>query len=179
MSDVVNPPPMATWLSTSPEQTEACGAALARHARGGELLALCGPLGAGKTRLVRGLARGLDVPPDEPVVSPTFVLMREYDGRLHLYHLDAYRLAGADELAALGLDELVADAAAMVVIEWAERVAEALPPAATWLELEHAGAVERRISGRGPLVERAAAELDMVLCRAAGGDDSPATPAGR
>ncbi len=108
-------------------------------------MALCGELGAGKTQLVKGIADGLGVPPEEPVVSPTFVLVREYLGRLKLYHIDAYRLSAADELAALGLDEMLEDDRGIVAVEWADRVAQALPPAAWWIDLRHAGEQVREV----------------------------------
>jgi thiamine-monophosphate kinase len=104
---------------------------------GGECLALCGPLGAGKTLLTKGLALGLGVAAGEPVVSPTFVLVREYQGRLRLVHADAYRLASADELRALGLDEQLSPDT-VIVVEWADRFPSAIPESAIWVELEYA-----------------------------------------
>lgn len=132
--------------SYSEDQTFALGAAIGRTLRGGDFLALSGPLGAGKTRLVQGLAAGLGVPPDEPVVSPTFVLIREYPGRLTLYHVDAYRLSGPAELLALGLDELAAQTDAVVAVEWADRARPAIPGHACWIDLDHAGPTARRIA---------------------------------
>jgi tRNA threonylcarbamoyladenosine biosynthesis protein TsaE len=111
----------------------------------GSVLALRGALGAGKTQLVKGLALGLGVPADETIVSPTFVLVREYRGRLKLYHIDAYRLSGAAELLALGFDEFVAEPDAVVAIEWADRAAEVLPAQACQVDLVHAGGDARQI----------------------------------
>lgn len=128
----------------SPAEMIALGAALGRVATAGDVFALNGPLGAGKTHLVKGLAQGLGVPPDEPVVSPTFVLMREYTGRLKLVHLDAYRLGSGDELRAIGWDELLESPGVVVAIEWAERVADAIPPLAVRIELAHGGGDLRR-----------------------------------
>ncbi len=133
---------------TSPAHTFAVGKALGTALQGGDFLALCGPLGAGKTHLVKGLAVGLGVPADEPVVSPTFVLCREYDGNLKLYHIDAYRLGSADELVALGLDEMLNEPNAVLAVEWADRVTPAVPPAACWLELAHDGAETRHLTVR-------------------------------
>jgi tRNA threonylcarbamoyladenosine biosynthesis protein TsaE len=138
------------WRSVSPEQTLAIGRALGRLLRAGELVALCGALGSGKTQLVKGIADGLGVPPDEPVVSPTFMLVREYAGRLKLYHIDAYRLGRADELVALGLDEMLEDAGGVVAVEWADRVAEVLPASAWWIEMSHVGEQVRGLSIRAP-----------------------------
>ena len=110
--------------------TKAIGAALARALRAGDVVGLTGDLGAGKTRFVQGAAVALEV--EDPVVSPTFMLVRSYDGHLPVQHVDAYRLSGAAELEDLGLEEVLPpDAVAFV--EWADRVAAALPP--DWLEL--------------------------------------------
>jgi tRNA threonylcarbamoyladenosine biosynthesis protein TsaE len=110
--------------------TKAIGAALAGLLDPGDVVGLAGDLGAGKTRLVQGAAVALGV--DDPVLSPTFMLLREYDGDLPVHHVDAYRLAGPVELEDLGLDEVLApDAVAFV--EWADRVAAVLPE--SWLEL--------------------------------------------
>jgi tRNA threonylcarbamoyladenosine biosynthesis protein TsaE len=110
--------------------TKAIGAALAGLLDPGDVVGLAGDLGAGKTRLVQGAAAALGV--GDPVLSPTFMLLREYDGDLPVHHVDAYRLAGPVELEDLGLDEVLPpDAVAFV--EWADRVAAALPE--SWLEL--------------------------------------------
>ncbi|HZD75287.1 MAG TPA: tRNA (adenosine(37)-N6)-threonylcarbamoyltransferase complex ATPase subunit type 1 TsaE [Actinomycetota bacterium] len=119
-------------LLESPDEatTKAIGAALAGLLRPGDVVGLTGDLGAGKTRFVQGAATALGV--EDPVVSPTFMLVREYDGRIPVHHVDAYRLSGAAELEDLGLEEVLpADAVAFV--EWADRVVDALPP--SWLEL--------------------------------------------
>jgi tRNA threonylcarbamoyladenosine biosynthesis protein TsaE len=93
----------------------------------GWVIGLIGPLGVGKTHLVKGIAAGNCSSADRPVevTSPTFVLINEYGGRVPLYHVDAYRLRSAADLDSLGLEEMTADGA--VVVEWADRVAEALP----------------------------------------------------
>jgi tRNA threonylcarbamoyladenosine biosynthesis protein TsaE len=110
--------------------TKAIGAALAGLLDPGDVVGLAGDLGAGKTRLVQGAAAALGV--DDPVLSPTFMLLREYDGELPVHHVDAYRLAGPVELEDLGLDEVLA-ADAVAFVEWADRVAAVLPE--SWLEL--------------------------------------------
>ena len=144
------------WRSRSPAETSALGRALGGVLRGGDFLALTGPLGAGKTHLLKAVAAGLCVPEHEPVVSPTFVLVREYAGRVTLYHIDAYRLNGAAELSSLGLDEMLAEPGAVIAVEWADRVAEAVPPYACWIEMAHAGRVVREVRVRWGDSERVA-----------------------
>jgi len=110
---------MVTNISHSPEETEALGERWGRDARSGLVLALSGDLGAGKTRLVKGLARGLGI--TARVHSPTFTLVNIYGGgRLDLYHLDLYRLESPGQIAAAGLEEYL-NAPGVTVIEWAER----------------------------------------------------------
>ena len=159
--------PVIVLESENAGQTLAIGAALGRILRGGDVLALSGALGAGKTQLTKGVAAGLGVADDEPVVSPTFVLMREYAGRLRLYHLDTYRLGGADELWALGIDELFAEQTGVVVIEWADRVAEILPERAWRIELSHVDADRRRIE----IHVSDAARLEALCAALEGGGD--------
>lgn len=110
------------------EATLALGRRIGGAFRVGWVIGLVGPLGVGKTHLVKGMAAGNPPAAGKPaeVTSPTFVLVNEYPGRVPLYHVDAYRLHSADELAELGLEEMMADGA--VAIEWADRVAGALPP---------------------------------------------------
>jgi tRNA threonylcarbamoyladenosine biosynthesis protein TsaE len=121
-----------------PEETEAEGERIGRELGPGDLLLLVGPLGAGKTTFVRGLARGIGS--DDLVASPTFVLVRNYHGRLPLAHVDLYRLDHAPELRDLGLDELLDQGA--VVVEWGDRL-EA--PNARVISIEPMGGDRRRI----------------------------------
>jgi tRNA threonylcarbamoyladenosine biosynthesis protein TsaE len=119
------------------------------------VIALNGPLGAGKTRLVQGLAEALGVDRRE-VVSPTFVLVQEYRGRKPVFHFDAYRLRNDEEFWALGPEEYFS-APGVVIIEWAERVAGCLPAERLEIEIEVAGPTERRFHCRaiGPAYEAA------------------------
>lgn len=104
----------------SPAATEALAAGIARVCRGGDVIVLSGPMGAGKTAFVRGFAAGLGVTAEEHVTSPTFTLVHEYvTGRIPLHHADLYRLGSTGEIADLGLVER-ADMGAVVVIEWGE-----------------------------------------------------------
>jgi tRNA threonylcarbamoyladenosine biosynthesis protein TsaE len=110
---------MATYTSHSPEETLALGETWGREAVGGLVIGLTGELGAGKTQLARGVARGLGV--DGRVHSPTFALVNEYvGGRLALFHVDLYRLEKPDEIIAAGLEEYF-HPAGVSVVEWAER----------------------------------------------------------
>lgn len=114
--------PRFTFVTTSPEETESLGQRLGLLLAPPALLLLRGDLGAGKTCFVRGLARGLGVPADEPVTSPTYALMHHYQGRHDLYHFDLYRLCGWSDLAEIGFDEYVSSGK-IVVVEWSERAA--------------------------------------------------------
>lgn len=121
---------------------EAFGAELASGLAAGSVLALCGPLGAGKTCLTRGLVAGLGSP--AAVSSPTFTLIHEYPGgRLPVSHFDFYRVDSAAELVAAGWDEHL-DRDGVVIVEWADRFPELLPPATIWLTI-HPLANSRRI----------------------------------
>ncbi|MBI5864332.1 MAG: tRNA (adenosine(37)-N6)-threonylcarbamoyltransferase complex ATPase subunit type 1 TsaE [Planctomycetes bacterium] len=138
----------------APEATLELGRRIGSMLKGGEFLALAGPLGAGKTLLMRGVAAGLGVNPREPVVSPTFVLVREYAGRVRLLHADAYRLGSIEELRQLGLEEQLS-AGAVVAIEWADRFPDFAPESAVWVALESAAGA-RRATVRGPSAALAA-----------------------
>jgi tRNA threonylcarbamoyladenosine biosynthesis protein TsaE len=147
-------------VSTSSQQTHALGREVGRAAVPGTLLALRGPLGAGKTQLAKGVAEGLGV--STVVNSPTFVLMNEHVGRLRLYHVDAYRLADSEEAVAAGLlDERELDG--VTVIEWADRLDGWLPLDRLEIELmPGTGPSERlvRWQAHGPIHARLAEALD-------------------
>lgn len=113
------------YLLEDPETTEALGRRLGRGLRAGMVVALEGPLGAGKTTLVQAIARGLDVPESEYVRSPSFAIVHEYKGRERVYHLDLYRLRDAGEVDRLGWHEYVGEVG-VALIEWAERAPELL-----------------------------------------------------
>jgi len=124
--------PVGQWKSSSPEETWRLGALCGSHLAGGEVLLLDGPLGAGKTIFVKGMANALDIDETE-VTSPSFTLVNKYEGRLTLYHLDLYRLPeGAAAAHAVDLDELLADESAVIVIEWAARMGRYPLPSPRW-----------------------------------------------
>ncbi|HEX2973076.1 MAG TPA: tRNA (adenosine(37)-N6)-threonylcarbamoyltransferase complex ATPase subunit type 1 TsaE [Tepidisphaeraceae bacterium] len=130
--------------SHSVAETETIAAELAKTLAGGECIALHGDLGAGKTQFVRGLVRGLGGEP-RSVSSPTFVLLNMYDtGRLTVYHLDAYRVQGADDFEAIGFLELLQEGG-VVVVEWAQRIPSLLPPGRIDVTLRTLGKTRREI----------------------------------
>ena len=135
---------LATFVSHSVEETERTAGELARALAGGECIALEGDLGAGKTQFVRGLLAGLGGDP-RTVSSPTFVLLNIYDtGRLPVFHLDAYRVAGSEDFDAIGFGELL-EQGGVVVVEWASRVTDLLPGSMIKVQLSVVDANTRRI----------------------------------
>jgi tRNA threonylcarbamoyladenosine biosynthesis protein TsaE len=120
------------WVSHNAQETFELGAELGAQLVGGEILLLSGPLGAGKTVFVKGLASALGIDPEE-VTSPSFTLVNPYKGSLSLYHIDLYRLdEGVAAAHAVDLDELLMDEQAVIVIEWAERLGGYRLPSSTW-----------------------------------------------
>ncbi len=131
--------------STSAEMTFGIAAEFAGGLRSGDVLALVGELGAGKTCFVQGLAHGLGVPERTYVRSPSFILMNEYPGgRLPMYHFDFYRLVDPGELADLGLDEYFYGDG-VTVVEWADRFPGSMPKTARTISFRIAGETEREI----------------------------------
>jgi tRNA threonylcarbamoyladenosine biosynthesis protein TsaE len=117
---------MSEIVSTSATETFTFGQCLGRLLQPGDLVALTGDLGAGKTCCIQGIAAGLEVAEQSVVTSPTYTLIHEYQGRLPLYHFDVYRLAQADDLYDLGYEEYFYGWG-VTVIEWADRITEFLP----------------------------------------------------
>jgi len=142
------------FVSHSPEQTQRLGVRLGELIKPGDLICLAGDLGAGKTTLAQGIARGwgsLDA-----VTSPTFVLINEYhraDGQT-LYHFDAFRLADPGQAAMLGLSEVL-EGGGPVLVEWPERVGDCLPEQALWVRLKWVDDLRRgmRMQAVGPRAE--------------------------
>ena len=138
-------------ISHSVGETETIAAELAALLNGGECIALHGEMGAGKTHFVRGLVRGLGGA-GRSVSSPTFVLLNVYDtGRLKVFHLDAYRVSGAEDFEAIGFAELL-EQGGVVAVEWPERVADLLPAGHVSVAIEPTGktgrSIEISISGK-------------------------------
>ena len=129
-------------LTRSPEETQALGEALGMAAHSGDLILLWGELGAGKTCLVQGIARGLGV--QDSVRSPTFVLVTQHKGRIMLYHIDLYRLDDLREVEDLGLDDYI-EGEGMCVVEWADKAMPFFPQEHLVVELTHRGGQRRLV----------------------------------
>ncbi len=143
-------------ISHSVAQTQRLGARLGELARAGDVFCLEGDLGSGKTCFTQGLGRGLGI--TETINSPTFILANEHrGGRLPLFHLDVYRMRGADEAIGIGLDDYLFDDG-VCVIEWAEKIQSALPAERLWIAFRHMGE-----SKRGLLVEATGARYEELL----------------
>ena len=122
-------------FSPSPHETERIGSLLGTVLIPGDVIALSGELGSGKTTLVRGLAKGMGLSGDE-VASPSFTLVNEYRGSLPLFHIDLYRLGNERELHEIGYEEYFSEAG-VVVIEWADRIPRAVPDESLWITLQY------------------------------------------
>lgn len=145
---------------TSVQETIQFGKRLGLELTGGEVLALTGDLGTGKTVLTRGIALGLGIPSDQ-VSSPTFTLIQEYTGSIPLIHVDLYRLERPAEISTLGLEEYFTSHT-IVIIEWAERFPHILPPDHIAIRLEYGETEDIRVlwmSGTGPRSIRIVAKV--------------------
>jgi len=131
-----------SFETDSAEQTLGLGVELADLLRPGDVVLLVGELGAGKTCLAQGIARGMGI--GEQVTSPTFTILREYSGRMPFYHLDAYRLEGPADLYEIGVDEYL-EGEGVLVVEWGDRVRDFFPPGYLEIKLDFAVGDEERL----------------------------------
>ncbi len=132
-------------VSNSPEQTIELGRKIGSQLKGGEIIAVCGALGSGKTHLIKGIADGAGAKDSKEVTSPTFVVVNEYAGRLDIYHIDVYRLNSVAEFEMLGFDDFCCPQS-VVLIEWADKIESALKGIDyIRIELNHCGKTGRRI----------------------------------
>ena len=130
-------------VSNSAAQTRNIGMKLGKSATAGDVMLLVGPLGAGKTCLTQGIARGLGI--HEYTASPSFVLVREYQGKLPLYHIDLYRLDKIEEVTQLGLDDYLYGNG-VCVVEWADKGLGVLPEEHLLIEMQIVSPLKRRLS---------------------------------
>jgi len=138
--------PTRETLTHSAAETVAFGRSLAASLTPPKLVLLCGELGAGKTTLVKGIAEGFQAAKEDDVTSPTFTLVHEYRGpRVNLYHIDLYRVDTPRQLETLGLDDLMADNA-VLLMEWGEKFPRFVRERDVEITLESAGEDERRIT---------------------------------
>lgn len=114
------------YRTESPEETQNLGETFGKTLKPGDVVALIGDLGTGKTCLTQGIARGIGIAAGEVVSSPSYILINEYNGKIPIYHIDLYRLENMVEIADLGIGEYI-DSDGVCIIEWAERMEEDLP----------------------------------------------------
>jgi len=151
-----------SWIVDLPDlaATRSFGRHIGQRLSAGSVVALVGPLGAGKTHLTRAIAEGLDIPDSRVVTSPTFVLVQEYAARLPIYHFDAYRLKTEAEFADLGVHEYF-EGEGVCLVEWADRVPHCLPAEHLRIALSVTGETSRRaeVESRGGEYEKLVGEL--------------------
>ena len=149
--------------TTSPDETRILGACLAPTLVPGDVISLSGDLGAGKTVFVQGLATALGV--EEPVTSPTFTIVHEYEGRYPITHMDVYRLDSFQEVLDLGFEELL-DPSAILLVEWGEAVTPLFPPSYLEVEITQAEGPDRRSFVFRPRAPEWIAKLDSMRATA-------------
>ncbi len=132
---------MQNVITNSDIETMAAGEAFSKALKAGDVVALYGELGAGKTVFVKGIARGLGIA--DPVTSPTFTILKEYEGRAPLYHFDAYRIRAAEEMDDIGFFDYLGGEG-IAVIEWAGKVEALLPEGAIRVVIERTGEDDKR-----------------------------------
>lgn len=125
---------MKKIITKSPEETIKLGEKLGKKLKGNETICLVGELGSGKTQLVKGVALGLRI--KENITSPSFVIVKIYNGKVNLIHIDFYRLEGKSELDTIGFDDFFSPNN-IVVIEWADRFKDIYPVSAIWINIEY------------------------------------------
>jgi len=142
------------------DQTLKLGQALGSMLKEGTVIALSGDLGAGKTVLAKGIAKGLGIQEEGEVTSPSFVLVNEYSGRIPIYHIDLYRLGDAGEVEGLGWEEFLGGPG-VVVIEWAEKISSKLPRERIDIQIQWLGEEERKMTlgGKGKEARRVVEQL--------------------
>lgn len=140
----------------SPEKTFAIGKKLGEILREGDVVALIGELGSGKTTFTQGLADGLGISGEYTVTSPTFNLINEYPGRIFLFHMDVYRLSSVSDLDDLGFDEYL-NRKGVTVVEWAEKIITAIPREAIFINFECTAEETRKL-----FIEALASKIEAI-----------------
>lgn len=150
-------------ISHTPQETEHIGSLLGEMLTRGDIIALAGELGTGKTTFVRGMAHGMGIEGKE-VASPSFTLVNEYEGPLPLFHLDLYRLEDEQELLGIDYDEYIRGDG-VAVIEWADRISQAVPRESLWIRLRYLGTELREImfQAQGDRYEKIIEELQRKV----------------
>lgn len=147
-------------LSSSAQETMVVACLIGKKLKKGDILALSGELGSGKTCFTSGLARGLEISDEYKITSPTFTLINEYPGRCKLYHFDVYRISSYSEFEDLGYEELFCGDG-VAVIEWAEKIMSVIPDGAFFLKFKYINEDKRKIIICGP--ENRLNELEEAL----------------
>ena len=146
-------------VTDSPRETFELGVRIGKGLTAGAIICLSGELGAGKTALTQGIAKGLEV--EDYITSPTYTIVNEYQGRLPLYHFDVYRLENEEELYEIGFDEYL-ERGGVIIIEWASIIEDALPHEHLWITIERGEGLDQRVlhfHSRGKLYEELLKEL--------------------
>lgn len=161
--------PQLVLSSKSPEQTLYWGKCLGRLLEGGDVVALVGELGAGKTTLAQGISNGLGVSDECYVTSPTFTIINEYMGRVPVYHLDFYRIDSLSEVENMGLEEYF-QGKGVALVEWAEKIEPFLPGNYLMVFLEYVDYSVRKISmkGMGKRYREVLKEIETKIYETAG-----------
>lgn len=133
---------MTSFVSRSPDETEALGYRLSQKLHPGDLIAFYGPMGMGKTVFTRGIAKGLGV--EKGVSSPTFAIVHEYKGNFPIYHFDMYRIESFDDLYSCGFFDYL-DGESIVIVEWSENIEKALPQNAIKVSFQYGETENERI----------------------------------
>ena len=146
------------FKTNNAKETEELGLRIGQALRGGEILAMTGDLGAGKTTMTKSLASGLDI--DEHITSPTFTIVNEYEGRLKLFHFDVYRIADVEEMYDLGFEEYIYSGG-VCIIEWSNLIEEILPDDTINIQILYIDDNKRQINitGKGSKFENLKKEL--------------------
>lgn len=149
--------------SKSPKETVRIGKKIGQLLKQGDVIALLGELGTGKTQLIKGIAEGIGIKNSRYVKSPSFTFINEYKGKTILYHIDLYRIKDEKEVLELGLEEILSGQKGVTAIEWAEKILSLLPNELLMIKLNYAGGLARSIEivAKGKRYEDLLGQLDL------------------